>query len=33
MENAKKTVTIIVNGRQYEWAEKVISYAQVVALA
>jgi hypothetical protein len=33
MEKAKKIVTIIVNGRQNEWAEKEISYAQVVALA
>ena len=33
MEKAKKIVTIIVNGRQNEWTEKEISYAQVVALA
>ena len=33
MDKAKKIVTIIVNGRQNEWTEKEISYAQVVALA
>ena len=33
MEEAKKTVTIIVNGRQKDWSEKKISYTQVVTLA